>query len=70
MMRARSDESLKVVAQLTPLSNQLMGGLQLTVGAAYLGVTLAVGDHVRIGHLPLELGEPALDLIDELLDHG
>jgi len=31
---------------------------------------LAVGDHIGIRHLPLEAGEPLLDLADELVDHS
>ena len=44
--------------------------LELAVLAPDLGVALAVGDHLGVGHLPLELGEAALDLLDELLDHA
>jgi hypothetical protein len=43
--------------------------LELTVGAPDFGVAALVADHVRIGHLARELGEPALDMLDELLDH-
>ena len=45
-------------------------GLQLAVLAPDLGVALAVADHLRVGHLPLELGEARLDLLDQRLDHG
>ena len=47
-----------------------MGGLELAVLAPDRGVALAIGDHVGVGHLPLELGEPSLDLLYELLDHA
>ena len=44
-------------------------GLQLAVLAPDLGVALPVRDHLGIGHLALQLGEPRLDLLDQLLDH-
>ena len=48
---------------------ELRGRLELAVGAADLGVALAVGDHLGVGHLLAELGEARLDLLDELFDH-
>ena len=56
--------------QLDVLARQLVRGLELPVLAPDLRVALAVGDHLRIGHLALELREAALDLVDELLDHA
>jgi hypothetical protein len=44
--------------------------LELAVLAADRRVAIAVGDHLRVGHLPLELREPLFDLLDELLDHA
>jgi hypothetical protein len=44
--------------------------LEIAVLAPDFGVAVAVGDHLRIRHLPLELGEPLLDLLHQLLDHG
>jgi hypothetical protein len=43
---------------------------EVAVLAADRRITLAVGDHPGIGHLPLELGMTLLDLLDEPLDHG
>ena len=47
-----------------------MRGLELAVLAADRGVALAIADHLRVRHLALELGEPLLDLLDQLLDHA
>ena len=33
-----------------------------------LGIALPIRDHLRVGHLALELREAPLDLIDEVLD--
>ena len=60
---------LEVAAQLPPRRDQLVRRLELAVLAPDLGVALAVGDHLGIRHLPLELGEPLLDLFGQLLDH-
>ncbi len=59
----------EVVGERRVLGRELAGGLQGPVLAPDLGVALAVGDHVRVRHLTLELGEAILDLGDELVDH-
>ena len=54
--------ALEVVVERPPARRELVGGLELAVLAADRRVALAVGDHVRVRHLPLEVGEPLLDL--------
>src|SRR6185503_21217816 len=49
------------------LLRQLVRGLERTALTADLGGALAIGVEVRIGHLPLEVGEAGLDLLYELL---
>ena len=60
---------LQVVAQRAPLARQLTRLLELAVLAPDLGVALPIGDHLGIRHLPLQLREAVLDLLDQLLDH-
>src|SRR6185437_1967864 len=60
----------RVVLRAPPFRGQLRRRLELAIGAADLGVALAVGDHLGVGHLLAELGEAALDLRDEVFDHG
>ena len=60
----------RVVLGAAPLRGQLGRRLELAVGAADLGVALAVGDHLGVGHLLAELREAALDLLDEVFDHA
>ena len=62
--------ALEVVTKARVLLGQLVRGLELAVLAADLRVALAVGDHLGVGHLALELREAALDLFDELVKHG
>jgi hypothetical protein len=62
--------SLEVVGELAVLRRQRVRLPELAVLAAHLGVALAIGDHVGVGHQALELGVALLDLLDELLDHG
>ena len=62
--------ALEVVGELAVLGGERVRALELAVLAPDLGVALAVGDHLGVGHLPLELGVALLDLLDELLDHG
>ena len=49
---------------------ELVRRLQGTVCPSHLGVARTVADHLGIGHLVGELGEAALDLVYEGLDHG
>ena len=70
ILRQQLAGALEVVAERAPASHQLAGGLQLTVLAPYFGVALTVADHLGIGHLPLELGEAGLDLLDQRLEHN
>ena len=57
------------VLSLAPLGRELGRRLELAVGAPDLGVALAVGDHLGVGHLLAELGKARLDLLDEVFDH-
>ena len=61
--------SLEVVAKPSPLQRQGVRALELAELAPDRGVALAVADHPRVAHLSLELGEPLLELVDQLLDH-
>jgi hypothetical protein len=61
--------ALRIRGVGAPLPRELVGGLEGAVRPPHFGVALAVRDHLGVGHLLRELGEAALDLIDELLDH-
>lgn len=58
-----------VVDRPAPLLGELRRRLELRERAARLRVAVAVGDHVGVRDLARDLGEPRLDLLDELLDH-
>jgi hypothetical protein len=60
----------RVILSVAPLHGQLGGGLELAVGTTDLGIALAVGDHLGVGQLLTELGEAALDLRNQVLDHA
>jgi hypothetical protein len=62
--------ALQVVAELKVLARQLVRGLELPVLASNLRVALPIGDHLRVRHLPLQLREAGLDLLNERFDHG
>ena len=62
--------AVEVAAQPAPFARQDLGVLEVVVGAAHFGIALAVGDHLGVRHLALELGKTLLDLRDELLDHA
>jgi hypothetical protein len=59
----------RVVPGAPPSAGELGRGLELAVGTADLGVALAVGDDLGVGHLLAQLGEARLDLLDEVFDH-
>ena len=61
--------ALEIVFQRGVLLGEVPGSFQLSVFAPDLGVALTVGDHRRVRHLRLELGEARTDLFDQLLDH-
>jgi hypothetical protein len=46
-----------------------VGRLKLAVLAPDLGGTLPVRVQVRVRHLPLQLREAVLDLVDQVFDH-
>ena len=62
--------ALEVVDDAPVLGGQLGGRLELAVGPAGGREPLAVGDHLGVGQLALELAEARLDLGDELVDHA
>ena len=62
--------ALRIRGAGAPLLRQLVRGLERAVFASDLGIALAVADHLGVGHLLRELGEAALYLLDELLDHA
>ena len=59
----------RVVRGPAPLRRQLGRRLERAELAPDLGVAGAVGDHRRVRHLRLHVGEARLDLRDERLDH-
>ena len=61
--------ALDVVGRESVFLGQLGRGLELAVGAAGRREPLAVGDHLRVRKLGLELAEPALNLCDKIVDH-
>jgi hypothetical protein len=62
--------ALQVARKRAVLGREGMRLPEIAVRAADLRIALAVGDHLGVGHLPLELGMTLLDLLDEPLDHG
>ena len=61
--------ALEIVLEREPFLRQLVRGLQLPVLAPDRGRALAVRVKRGIGQLPLELGETALDLVNQVFDH-
>src|SRR4029077_13065994 len=62
--------ALEIVLEREPFPRQLVRGLDLAVLPPDLSRPLAVGVQRRVGHLPLQLREAVLYLVDKLIDHA
>ena len=59
----------EVVGYAAVLEGEAPGTVDPTVFPPYLGVPGAITDHLRVGHLGLELGVASLDPVDQGTDH-
>jgi hypothetical protein len=62
MLGQQLTSTLEIVSHPPVFGSQFRGRLQFPVGPPGRRVALAVGDHLGIGELPLELGEAVLHL--------
>ena len=64
-----SRRAFEVVGEGVVLGDQLEGRGDLPVLTTDFRVSLAVVDHFRVTHVPLELGEALLDLFSQFSNH-